>query len=526
MFCEIRIYFKGETVSCSTDMSRLWHELDTMQIQMDQIEYECRICDSSFTSPIQLTVHCIVLHDAKPCIHCMKLFAEEHSLNDHIRINHAVIKHICTDCSDEFDSERDLYFHLIRVHFKKECQLCNALVSFDDHQTHMNNAHKVTNYTTLIRLNLSVDQLNQYHCHLCDDSKSVDRLEMFYSHLIFYHKSSLQSLLRCLLKNNTMESIGSSDHIDNDNRAKCSICGIFYSWTIPKNFHQIYCQGFIHCHKCKMSFKNQSSFIEHSMKCIQQTPEIRFCDNCNTADEFHLKDVHNFSSTRIHSNCSSLMSFQNDCSFCGQNLNTEAKHLHKLIQHFHNLHKLNAWTILRLLNKRSGDIQLNEDQDSRNKTTAEILTILKHNEKTDVESLEDFDTTLVKYVYSSVSDYESSDDERQSVKSMYQCDFCKNRSKSKFVHAMHMHKKHGFQMKTPEFRCNVCRKIFTSNRSLKTHNQNIHHKKVQPNAVRFKCPFCNFGCNSKYRIRYNLTPSSNFQCTKLTHHSFVIMQSI
>lgn len=510
------------------DMSRLWHELDTMQIQMDQIEYECRICDNSFTSPIQLTVHCIVLHKAKPCIHCLKLFADEHSLNDHIRFNHAAIARICIDCSVEFVSEREFYFHLIRVHFKKECHLCDALVSFDEHQIHMANAHQVINYTPLMRLDLSVDQQNQYNCQLCHSNKSVDRLEKMLSHLLFYHKSSLQSLLRCLLNDNALESIGSSDHTDNDNRAKCSVCGIFYIWTIPKHFHQIYCQGFIYCYKCNISFKDQSTFIEHSTKCVHQTREINFCNNCNTADELHLKNVHNFSSARIGSNISSLMSLQNDCHFCGRNLNTESKHLHKLIQHFYNLHKFNAWTILRLLCKRNGNIQLNDDvQKSSNKTSAEILTIFKHNEKTDIEYLTDFDATLVKYVYSSVSDYDSSEcenDERPSVKAMYQCVFCKTRSKSKFVHAMHMHKKHGFQMKTPEFRCNVCRKLFKSNRCLKTHNQNIHHK-LSPTAKRFLCPFCAYGCNGKYQMRYDLFSHFSNVRSKFTS-SLVLMLSI
>lgn len=485
-------------------MTTLWHELDTMQIQMNQIAYECVICENHFTSPIQLTVHCIVQHAAAPCIHCLKLFPTEQFLSEHIRKYHAVIKHICIDCKSEYCNERDLYFHLIRIHFQKQCQLCNKLVSFDNYQNHMETSHNVTNYTTTIELNLNCDQ---FHCHLCIDSRPINRLEKLFTHLLFYHKSSLKSLLQCISNDNEWKSFQSIEC--NETRAKCSKCDCIYSWSIPKIFHQIYCQHLIYCRTCNICFENQFKYVEHKLSCTPKITELKFCDNCNINDELHLKNVHKISEN-IETNECSLINSKNDCNFCGTNLNTEAKHLNQLIEHFSNLHQLNARAILNCLKNRNDKIELNAIQCSSNKRPAilnnkEILTIVKHDKNANAECHTDFDAKLVKCVYSSVSDFDTSESDNDGnkskiSKSLYRCDFCTNRSKSKFVHAMHMHKRHGFQMKTPEFKCNVCRKTFKSNRCLRKHNQNLHHK-VHATEKRFKCPFCEFRCNGKSRMR-------------------------
>lgn len=491
-------------------MTSLWHEMDTMQIQMNQIAYECRICEHKFTSPIQLTVHCIVLHGALPCADCLKLFINEQSLNGHIRAIHNENKHTCSDCANEFPSEKDLYFHLVRVHYKKQCQLCDALVSFDECQNHMETLHKITNSTT-IRLNIGLDHQKQFHCQLCQDNKSVNRLEKLFFHFLYFHKCSLQSLIQCILNDNEIDSLRSTENCDDDTLAKCSTCGSFYTWSIPKNFHNIYCLGFIHCAKCDHSFEDQDRFVQHLEKCVKKVPEIDFCDDCNAADklDLHLKNVHNFSTAVIGSKVSNLMNSRNHCQFCGRNLSSEANDLSKLIEHFRILHKFNVRAILSRLNKRQGGQELKVIQDCSSKRSAEgcsgILTIVKHDENADFQYSMDFDAKQVKCVYSSGSDYDSSESDncitRPPSKS-YQCDFCESRTKSKFVHVMHMHKRHGFELKTPEFRCNVCQKNFKSNRSLKKHNENIHHKR-RGNEKRFKCSFCTFGCNGKGKMRYD-----------------------
>lgn len=355
-------------------MTSFLGELNTMQIQSNKSAYECRICDNEFSSPFQLTVHCIVTHGLKPCIECLKLFECEQLLCDHKRINHANDKHTCAECSNEFPDESNFLSHMSLVHSKKFCTLCDQLISIDGQQQHNSIMHKTVKALNIRLPSFTVpDKENEFPCHLCNDNKSVDRLDKLFSHYLYFHKCSLKSILRCIVNNNALIS----HHFDGNANGKC--CG-----------------------------------LSENRKRSQNSPEQR-------------------------------------------------------------------------------------SYEKRKKVNIAEISI---DGEENIKYFNSFDTHLVKYVYSSASDYDSSDSEdgdRPRTTCSYQCDLCDFRSKLKFVYAMHMHKRHGFMIKTPEFRCNVCMKKFASNRNLRKHNQNSHHKRKS--EKRFGCSFCNFRCNAKGKMR-------------------------
>lgn len=496
-------------------MAHFWNELDTMRIQINRDAYECRICDNIFTSPIQLTVHCIVLHGLSPCIHCMKLFEDENTLSYHTQTHHSPIEHNCSECLIALSTQDKLVEHFSQKHQMKMCTLCAVLVSDDNYSKHMADVHKITKPTDAIRLINARNTDMGFPCQLCDDDKSMNLIDKLILHYLYYHKCSLQSLLQYISAEDSMEFIKAQSYPD-DTYVKCSKCDLTYTWSTPRIYHKIYCHGFVHCNACGRCSESHEKHNEHSKGCIEK---ITFCDDCTTTNEsigeLHFQTMHKISNTMQWNEDSSLICAQNACNFCGTNLSCEAMCLNKLIAHYRNVHRFSAIAILRHL--RPGKIEKKTDyakDRSCNKRTNDNITRVLVVDGEDVEYMTCFDTKMVKYVYSSESDYDSSDSEKNEEEdeeesdvvveaprnaAVHQCDLCNNRFKSKFVHAVHMHKVHRFSMKAPEFRCNVCSRHFVSSRSLRKHNQSTHHKRTH--ATRFKCPFCEFGCNGKGRIR-------------------------
>lgn len=531
-------------------MAKIWCELNTMQIQTDQDAYKCSICCNIFTSPIQLTVHCIVLHGLLPCMHCLKLFGTEHLLNQHICKQHAQLSYNCPECCDVFEIETDRCFHMTRKHFKKQCPLCIATILYDDFQCHITTMHKITNTIAATAVTtdniilfekfctISINNRKQIHCHLCQDKKCMNRLDKLIIHLLYFHKLSLPSILRCMFSGSHQLMNDAGNDIDDDLPIanKCDSCGSVYSYSIPKLFHQIYCHGSIYCANCRNCFENNQIYDEHLENCRRcngkQLPTIKFCDDdddeadCNITDVIHLETVHQFSANCDFSKIENrLINSQNDCNFCGDHLSkNRALSLDNIIKHFRLKHKFNANAILRCLNKRNDDMAMVAHEKCHISSKRSIESVLSPEQciliehvldDTSIEYRMDFAANIVRYVYSSESDYDSldTDDDADTIHSraaldrFYRCELCRHLSKSKHAHVMHMSEKHGFQFKTPEFRCNVCRKHLRSAHFLKKHNEKFHHKAINGNGdndrpKRFKCPFCEFRCNAKTKMRY------------------------
>lgn len=523
-------------------MANIWCELNTMQIQnqSDADAYRCLICSNNFTSPIQLTVHCVVLHGLLPCMQCLKLFGTEHLLSEHMGQQHNQLSYNCPECPDStFTVEKDLCFHMTRKHFKKQCTFCTSTISYDDFQSHMKTAHKITNTTAaataasaatsenviLFENSCAIsDDRKQFHCLLCQDKKCLNQLDKLILHFLYFHKLSLPSVLRCILADSRidfdqlMDANGNSVDASLSHANQCSVCSSIFSWSIPHLFHQIYCHGSSYCANCQNCHEDVRSCRG------QEMPAIKFCDedDCNIQNVIHLKTEHSFTAICDFSKKENgLINLQNDCNFCGEHLSQgSVLSLDNLIDHFRLMHKFNAIAILRCLHKRNDEMPManvskchTSGKRSLENSLEKSVLVERELEVTSIEYRMDFATSVIRYVYSSESDYDSSDpeDNDKTVQScpagdrIYRCNLCGQRSRSKYVHVDHMVHKHGFHCKTPEFRCNVCEKHFTSAKYLKRHNQNAHHKPIgnegDSHAKRFKCAFCEFGCNGKSKMR-------------------------
>lgn len=507
-------------------MEQFGDDLDTMQIQINIGAYECRICDNNFTSPIQLTVHYIILHGLLPCIHCMKLFENKQLLADHNEKYHTTHNYICPECLMNFPDDEQLFSHIFHIHSMKLCTFCEQPCPIDEYSQHIAMKHNV-NEPTAMKIIIASDNQTEFICQLCHDNKPVNRLDKLFSHYLYFHKCILKSLLCCILKYNSIESMKFLG-IDDNIHVKCFTCNLPYTWNIPKNYHKIYCQGYSCCTACNICFDSREKFNQHSKECQNLQSTIDFCDSCllnGSIDESHVQSIHNISTVnKIWTNDSSLLNENNSCNFCTINFASQSVTLNEIIEHFRIVHKFNSIAILRLLKHRKNEIKTEETNDltesghqimnQNNKrireNIAEILTIDSDN----VEYVMSFDTKMVKFLYSSASDYDSSDLEDEAPKSIniFQCDLCNTRFKSKFVYAKHMQETHGFTVNAFEFRCNVCKRKLASQRSLKKHNQNCHHKRTEQH--RFKCQFCDFKCNKKGKIRYAFT-LNNFKELKL-----------
>lgn len=496
-------------------MGNFCGELDTMQIQINKDAYECCICENTFTSPVQLTVHCIIVHWLLPCTHCLKLFENEHLLDDHISRHHSTIQHICTDCSSSFTMQDEFFAHISLKHSKRLCAFCAQLILLSNYPKHVVDAHRSMNPSEM-RLNIKTSGKNGFICTHCHDERSIISIDKLFFHYLYFHKYSLRILIQRTLTDNSRDSLKAPncDAVANTN-FKCSKCDLAYTLSTPKIYHNIYCHDAIYCQSCGNCFDTPAKFDRHLFKCKVSQNSLTLCDDCTFAngsiDETHIHAVHGIPATLQWTGCSSLLNTQNDCNFCGMNLSCEVNCLIDLLAHYRNLHKFNAIAILRYLKhnpiKKETVENENENQNSKKRSGKSAFTEIRVVDGGDVEYVMSFDSKTVKYVFSSESDYNSSDSEHaageaQKNSTAYKCDLCGSRFKSKFVHAMHMHKTHGFAIKTPEFRCNVCKKNFASNRSLKKHNRNAHHA-AAPDK-RFQCPFCEFRCNGKGRVRQHI----------------------
>lgn len=484
------------------DMNDFSGELDTMRIEINNGTYECRICASSLTSPIQLTVHYIVRHGYLLCVHCLKLFENDDVLTHHLRKEHAAPKHSCLDCKDDFSTEEDFLTHATEAHEKKYCGFCGMFISLGECQEHAAKIHKVNSLSS--GLIVDRDEQKLLRCSLCQDNKSVN-LDKLILHCIYFHKYSLHSVFRCIFKNNPLRHCHNSD-----DRIKCGECNVPYTWRIPKIYHKVYCEGATYCSACKMSFDDPNEYNAHSKNCCEMTGMPALCDSCCSVAQkaLHYKTEHKWSTFDQTLAVSNLLNARNDCSFCAINLPSQ---LDEVIGHFRNTHRCSADAILSLLKKCKDQMKsLPSEQKNTRKNEQTNLAVNKrvkietkeHANNDNVERyVSEFDTKIVKYIYSSASDYDSSDEDEDAPRSsqFYQCASCNRRYKRKFVFLIHMHERHGFALKTLQFNCKVCRKLFATNNGLRKHNQKAHHKSTD--GKRFSCPFCEFRCNGKAKMR-------------------------
>lgn len=115
-------------------------------------------------------------------------------------------------------------------------------------------------------------------------------------------------------------------------------------------------------------------------------------------------------------------------------------------------------------------------------------------------TITDFDSRMVKIVYSSDDDTDDENESEQSAaannKSLTCC-YCDFTTPVKYKFGEHMQNNHGFSIKPFEFHCRECRKQFSSWTNYRRHNSNVHKKKNRD----YQCAFCDFNSKSRTSVR-------------------------
>lgn len=470
----------------------------------DENPYDCRVCENKFTSPNELIVH-YVSHGMHPCTKCTKLFTSQSLADKHFQYDHRDQIKECHECPKRFPTESSFGHHVEIENGKNLCRACDSLISNGKLRSHITEVHHLqpTSFQTTVETLFLLSTDKHFQCELCNTRLNLDR---FFPHYLYLHKFSLQCLFGEILKqgcNFATLRLLCDDDGSVDEYSYCGTCGDKYTILAPKIVHKIYCDGVVYCRLCDSCFRSQEFFANHFENCASrhrnEENSSGFCDMVEVQPE-HYMEKHGLNSLATKS-IKYLFDAEFRCSFCLVSLANEAHHLDRLIAHYKTVHSFNHSIILTLLKKCPNG--------SKKNMTRPIANYLKINEITNEESAQgviDFDSRKVRIIYSSASDYDSHDSDAEdslsaSKRAPIQCTLCNFRSISKFVHAKHLSQRHGFLLKSQEFRCNSCRKEFTSYASLHKHNKTTHHKRRENGQKRFACAFCDFATNNKTRIR-------------------------
>lgn len=494
--------------------------LNTIEMSANEQIYECRICENSFSSPIQLTIHYVICHRLLPCIKCLQLFLNRCDLDEHITHQHANDDTNCSQCLLAFVSARSLIDHLYNVHQKKYCQMCSALVksnAINTFQRHVEQVHKIlrqirSNDPIFSFADMTTDET--YECLICRQQIQIVRL---FIHTLSFHKFSLGFIFHNLLeKRYTSHVLRSLENVDrpNDFDAKilCTICKHKFTSHAPKIMHHIYCNGQRVCRRCYNRFDSDEDFDVHVNFCeCADTIDLdacKFCADKGIDNQNHLSHVHKIDPAIYSENVVDLYSTQQTswivtnylCNFCGKDLTANIPNIDTLVKHFVIHHKISQNCLLTFLKKSTIKFQCEDANDSRRQKVQAIEVANKNN--SDGGVIFDFDSKMVKVIYSSATDSDSSEAEENkatpSVRSAYICTFCPFKTAVKCMLATHLSQKHGFALKPMENRCNACKKVFTTYAYLQRHYKNVHHK---GNANNYKCTFCLFACKGKQKMR-------------------------
>lgn len=498
--------------------------LNTIEMSPDEQIYDCKICENSLSSPIQSTIHYVTCHRLVPCLKCLLLFLNRSDLDDHNKHEHANDATNCSQCPLSFASARLLVDHLHDVHQKKNCQMCSALVKSSAINTLQRHVEQVHKYPRQINCSESIFAFENnlsangyFECLICRQQIQMHRL---FTHSLSYHKLSLGFIFGNILeKRNTspllrvVENAEKAD--DYEAKASCTICKYKFTPLAPKIFHKIYCHGLRVCAGCYGQFDNDEDFDAHGSSCdlaiCADSGSCHFCDEGATDDQDHLSRVHSIDRAIYSEKISSLYSAQKtswiasnySCNFCGETLSPVVRNIDGLIKHFVVHHKFSQNCILRLLKKSVVNLARDAANDKRRKLPFEEVEALNKESSDGGGVIFDFDSKMVKVIYSSATDSDSSgaedQEDTQSSRPTYDCMFCPFKTAVKCMLAMHLSQKHGFTPKIEDNRCNACKRVFTSHANLQRHFKNVHHKS---NAIRHKCPFCPTLMRGKQKMRY------------------------
>lgn len=493
--------------------------LNTIEMSPNEQIYDCKICNNTFSSPIQSTIHYVTCHRVLPCTKCLLLFLNRSDLDDHLKHQHANDDTNCTQCPMTFALDRSLVDHLHDAHHKKFCQMCSALVkssAINTLQTHIEQVHKIPRQISGNNPIYSFDSLPKdqtFECLICQQHFRITRL---FTHSLSFHKWSLGFIFANILEKRysspllkAIEDADSSEEIYA--KTLCAICKYKFTPLAPKIMHRIYCNGLRVCRRCCGQFDDDDEFDAHVSSCdFADSPDLGGCTYCvdgATGDQDHLSQVHCIDKAIYSEKTVDLYSVQQTswiatsylCNFCNDDLSANIPKIDSLIKHFVIHHKLSQNTIFRRMKKST--VNLARDDTKKRKMPFQEIEAT-NTEINNGGVVFDFDSKMVKVIYSSATDSDSSGaDETENSRStspVYVCTFCPFKTAVKCMLATHLDQKHGFIPKIEDNRCNACKKAFTTHANLQRHYKNVHHK---GNANHYKCPFCSISFKGKQKMR-------------------------
>lgn len=460
------------------ELLRLKEGLNAMSIGSAEQTYECIVCRNTCLSPIQLTAHYVIVHRLIACETCLFLFSERADLDKHERESHADRRSRSDSGLADGQSECS------------PCYFCDLVP--DDLTSHLKTVHKTSSISSGNFLNLAFED-DTFHCSLCGDSLKT---QQFFIHFLTTHKLAIKYILTSIQSDeNVMEALLKNDETDRD-RTNCRSCKQTYSTNAPRIFHQVFCETAAVCRKCCRIFANGLP-TDHSQTC--EGKEHSFCEFCDIEEELgrskedHYKQVHKIPEI-ILENDPKISSKDEKCLFCDKKLDG----IDEVIRHYLKFHNLSARSLLR---------HAEVPEPSSKKRFRTSSQMYRETESTDLEdtleALDDFDTSCVRVVYSSATDYDSSDsDEPASTTTLgdnsLKCVYCRYKTGIRPLMAEHLHSSHGFATRRDSLRCSSCNKAFSKMVNLTRHFKTVHHRR----DARYQCPFCSFSSRGKWNTRF------------------------
>lgn len=471
--------------------------------------YDCVVCKAKFSSPLPLTIHCIAVHRLKPCIKCLRLFSSQIAYENHLNREHGEHVIACLECGETFQSDSLLTDHIADVHLKTVCQMCDTFIDTNGRLKHTNGIHKISiNYDETNALHcFRKTTKDVFHCAVCNAEMSTEK---YFAHFLFYHKFPLGYILKRLFSENSSETILNAVALrydDSEESTRCVQCKQKFTAFAPTSVHKIYCEGNIECSSCLKHFTGGLGLIQHiqSEALAAATYSDDFCALCNTnptdAMSAHIVNVHNASAYISLKDITELYRIEADsesttkylCNFCDKNLDACVPIVDDLAKHYLDFHKFAMFTLLRLM-KANPIKTASEEGDS---IYPDIQEFIKQENTADM--IIDFDSSLVKVVYSSASDCSDSDETVSNEIESTVCPWCDFKTRIGHTLAAHLNLKHGFAQKMDDFACNACKRKFKSLPALRRHRKrNIHSRR---NQSKLACPFCAFTIESRNKLR-------------------------
>ncbi|XP_055522423.1 zinc finger protein 616-like [Wyeomyia smithii] len=224
---------------------------------IQRCDMEDEINDFSYDLPKPPTIH-----SDTTCEFCGMIFANQKSLNGHIRNHHQ--KDPCKFCWSTVLSNGVQKVHKHLCPLRSTCEICG--VEFKSLKNHIERLH--------------TDKQRHYACTVC--SKRFVRAYQLTTHMLTHTRQKPFECATCGKKFDNANSLDVHQIAHSNIRQyKCDICGMQmkYSHQLIRHRKLHYNAGRHNCDICKKSFRRKHSLVSHQR--LHREPNSAFpCGNC------------------------------------------------------------------------------------------------------------------------------------------------------------------------------------------------------------------------------------------------------